>query len=319
MNQEYSISISKNTFFYFDFFSKFLEKEPRIPLCNRDYIRERVNYFYDKIIEYRNQNILNNKIKETTIPYFNIIHIASLDNELYICDGQHRFYAYKKYYDNYHTDFQISYVVKICENKDELKQYFRDLNNIFILHEIILNDNDIDILERVKIYMKNNYEKHISKSAIPRFPNVNIDQLVKYLLNTFPNNNYEKLIDKLELLNENMKDHLLLNNKPLYDLAISKQGFFIGYLFIKTESENKRKNIPKTVRDFLWNNHFGESLEGYCYVCKNRITYHTFHAGHIISVKNGGSDNITNLEVICSSCNLSMGSKNLNEFKNKYF
>ena len=130
---------------------------------------------------------------------------------------------------------------------------------------------------------------------------------------------YEGLLNKIELLNNGIKDNLELNNKNYYDLAMNKQGFFLGYLFIKTELENKRKNIPKTVRDSLWNKNFNEELHGNCYVCKMKISYHNFHAGHIISVKHGGNNNIINLVPLCCSCNLSMGCENLEEFKKKYF
>ena len=310
-----TICISNNIYFYHEYFSDFLLKTPQIPLCNRDYIKERVDEFYQKILEYKYLNI--NNVKQ--VPYFSILHIANLDGTLYICDGQHRFLAYKKYYQFSNNDFKISYIIKICESKDELKNYFRDLNNIFILHEIILKDDEIDILERLKTYMKNNYDKHISKSLLPKFPNINIDQLVKYLINTFPNLSYEELLTKIELLNKGIKDNLEINNKSYFDLAMKKQGFFLSYLFIKTELENRRKNIPKTVRDTLWNKKFGEELNGLCNVCKTKINYHNFHAGHIISVKYGGNNNISNLEVICSCCNLSMGIENLEDFKKKYF
>jgi 5-methylcytosine-specific restriction endonuclease McrA len=53
-------------------------------------------------------------------------------------------------------------------------------------------------------------------------------------------------------------------------------------------------------------------------VCDLEITVTTFHAGHIQSIKNGGSNNINNLEPICINCNLSMGSQNLYEYKNDY-
>ena len=316
MNNCENICISNDTYFYYGHFSEFIKKNPVIPLCNRDYIIERVNEFYQKILEYKYINI-NNDIEK--IPYFNILHIAKLDNVLYLCDGQHRYLAYKKYYELSNIDFKISYVVKNCSTKEELKNYFRDLNNIFILHDIILEDDHIDKLERIKIYMKNNYDKHISKSLIPKFPNVNIDQLVKYLLDTFPNLNYSQILNKIDLINKSIKETLEIINKNYYDLAMKKQGFFLGYLFIKTELENKRKNIPKTVRDSLWNKNFKEELNGNCFVCNIKITFHNFHAGHIISVKDGGNNNINNLEVLCSSCNLSMGSQNLYEFKNNYF
>ena len=314
LHKENSIKISNKTYFHYELFSVFLENNPKIPLCNRDYINERVNEFYDKIIEYRNINQY-----DKSIPYFNVLHIAKLDNDFYICDGQHRYYAYKKYFDNQESDFYISYVVKYCINKDELKQYFRDLNNIFILHEILLKDDEIDILERIKTYLKNKYPKHLSQSLVPRYPNVNIDQLVKYLINTYPKLDYQSLINKLEQLNENIGNDLIVSNHEYYEVAQKKQGFFISYLFIKTESENKRKSIPKTVRDNLWNKKFGEELNGHCYVCNCKITYHNFHAGHKTSVKNGGSNNINNLEIVCPACNLSMGIQDMELFKNKYF
>jgi hypothetical protein len=314
MNDTNIISISKNIYLYIENFSDLLKKNPQVPLCNRDYINERIDDFYNKIIEYKN----NNK-SDDTILYLNILHMALLNGKLYICDGQHRFYAYKKYFTNFNRDFKLSYIVKFCTSNDELRNYFKDLNNNFILHEIILKDEEIDILERIKQYMKYKYSKHISKSMSPRFPNINIDQLVKYLINTFPNKNYTYLVEKMEFINENIKNDLCHNNKPFYDLANEKNGFFLGYLFIKSEPENIRKKIPKTVRDTLWKNYFDSSLDGVCYVCNTQVNYHNFHAGHIISVKNGGTNNITNLKVLCVSCNLSMGINNLNEFKAKYF
>jgi hypothetical protein len=291
-----------------------LKKDPQVPLCNRDYINERIDEFYNKIVEYKNNNR-----DDDTILYLNILHMALLNGKLYICDGQHRFYAYKKYFTNFNIDFKLAYMVKFCASNDELRSYFRDLNNNFILHEIILQDDQIDILERMKQYIKNKYPKHISKSMSPRFPNINIDQLVKHLINTFPNKNYSYLIEKMEFINENIKNDFHLNNKTLYDLANEKNGFYLAHLFSKGESENIRKKIPKTVRDTLWKNHFDASLEGNCYVCNTSINYHNFHAGHIISVRNGGTDNITNLKVLCISCNLSMGVNDLNDFKQKYF
>ena len=43
------------------------------------------------------------------------------------------------------------------------------------------------------------------------------------------------------------------------------------------------------------------------------------HTGHIISENNGGETDITNLRPICKKCNLSMGSKNWNEYENIIF
>jgi hypothetical protein len=307
------IQISDKTYFYFENFEDFLKKNPEIPLCNRDYIEERVNEFYTKIVNY------SKSIGDETIPYLNVIHTALLNSKLYICDGQHRYYAMKKFYDDTKINFKFPYMVKICNTKEELRNYFKDLNNVFVLHDIILDDDKIDLLERIKTYMKNKYGTHISQSANPRFPNINIDQLVHYLSNSYNGHNYTSIISKMEQLNNKIKEECKVSNKDFYDISMKKQGFFIGYLFIKTESENKRKHIPQTVRNTLWQKSYNENINGNCYVCKCKVTLHTFHAGHKISVKKGGSNNINNLEIVCASCNLSMATQDLEEFKKMYF
>lgn len=81
-----------------------------------------------------------------------------------------------------------------------------------------------------------------------------------------------------------------------------------------------RKNIPKAVKDRLWDITFGPAAgEGKCYTCDAVINSKRFEAGHIISVYNGGKDTINNLKCICSTCNKSMGTEDMNEFKKRYF
>jgi hypothetical protein len=42
----------------------------------------------------------------------------------------------------------------------------------------------------------------------------------------------------------------------------------------------------------------------------------TWHAGHVVAEsKGGGPTNVQNLRPVCISCNMSMGSKNMMEFK----
>jgi len=93
---------------------------------------------------------------------------------------------------------------------------------------------------------------------------------------------------------------------------------FISDYKEKLHKPSKRKSIPKAVRDKLWIAKFGKSFTGKCMVCDLEITMIAFHVGHIKSIKNGGSNNINNLELICINCNLSMGSQNLCEYKNDY-
>jgi len=87
---------------------------------------------------------------------------------------------------------------------------------------------------------------------------------------------------------------------------------------IETNMSKERKSIPQSVRKELWINHFGERYEGKCFVCKIKITKEEFEAGHVIAYAEGGSDTLDNLRPICKTCNRSMGTQNLLEFKEEY-
>ena len=88
----------------------------------------------------------------------------------------------------------------------------------------------------------------------------------------------------------------------------------------KQPPKPKRKAIPKAVKDSVWDRTFGASKGiGKCYVCNNEINSKRFDCGHIIAVSNGGDNTIDNLKPICSTCNKSMGTKNMENFKQEHF
>ena len=74
------------------------------------------------------------------------------------------------------------------------------------------------------------------------------------------------------------------------------------------------------MRDSIWNHYIGEDINKHrCLCCKKvLITNRKFEVGHVISVKEGGTDEINNLRPICSPCNHSMGTKNMIEFVKTY-
>lgn len=80
-----------------------------------------------------------------------------------------------------------------------------------------------------------------------------------------------------------------------------------------------RTNLPKKIRDDCWLQHHGKKYEAPCYCCGTAITAVAFHCGHIKSWAKGGTDTLDNLVPICASCNLSMGTQDLEEFKQQYY
>ena len=77
-----------------------------------------------------------------------------------------------------------------------------------------------------------------------------------------------------------------------------------------------RKTIPKKIRGIAWKIQFGDSTKGSCFCCKKELdVFDDWHAGHIVSHSNNGTDTADNLRPVCGSCNLSMGTENMDAFK----
>ena len=80
--------------------------------------------------------------------------------------------------------------------------------------------------------------------------------------------------------------------------------------------QKTRRSIPKKIRGLVWKEYFGESMTGSCFCCKKNLeALDDWHAGHIVAHANGGKDGVANLRPVCISCNLSMGTENMDEFK----
>jgi hypothetical protein len=76
----------------------------------------------------------------------------------------------------------------------------------------------------------------------------------------------------------------------------------------------KKRALSKTLRSIVWKSSFGSSMTGQCKCCNRLIEYDQFECGHIISERNGGSSGAANLLPVCSLCNKSMGSVNMDVF-----
>ena len=125
----------------------------------------------------------------------------------------------------------------------------------------------------------------------------------------------KQLSNKLKILEEENNKLKKEYNKLKYIQNSSQQLPNI------VKSKKLTYNLPKRVRYDVWERDIGKNKPiGYCYVNRNHIvTFTNFHCGHVISRKNNGSNTIDNLRVICSECNLSMGSRNLEYYKNEFY
>ena len=79
---------------------------------------------------------------------------------------------------------------------------------------------------------------------------------------------------------------------------------------------SRKKTIPKPLRDAVWDFHAGE-LSGTveCFACGKILKRSDYECGHVISAANEGKLEVPNLRPIHGTCNKSMGSRNLMEFR----
>ena len=96
------------------------------------------------------------------------------------------------------------------------------------------------------------------------------------------------------------------NEVPIKNIAVA----------INNTNLEPRKAIPKKIRGEAWKIQFGDSIIGSCFCCKKELdVFDDWHAGHIISHSNNGTDTADNLRPVCGSCNLSMRTENMDVFK----
>ena len=145
----------------------------------------------------------------------------------------------------------------------------------------------------------------INKKIIKKFRNYEDKEKYHYYINkidknTIFQNQDDDSIFCLSLNNINWIDNLYNNENDIKINAINKY---------------KKKHIPKKIKIEVLNRDFGkESNVGKCYVCKDKIYREDVHIGHIIPEHSGGKTITKNLKAICAKCNLSMGTRNMNEY-----
>ena len=124
--------------------------------------------------------------------------------------------------------------------------------------------------------------------------------------------------------NKAFKEHYLWQMMSNHDSCISFQEIVKAKgvpikniaVAIKDANSEPRKAIPKKIRGEAWKIQFGESTKGSCFCCKKELdVFDDWHAGHIVSHSNNGTDTADNLRPLCGSCNLSMGTENMDAFK----
>jgi 5-methylcytosine-specific restriction endonuclease McrA len=275
------------------------------------------------------------------IPFYGSLIVCQYNQKNYLIDGQHRYLAMKYMNDKYGSDPLLSIQTIECRTSKEMNEHFKKVNSNLDCPDYILdcdNKNKKEVLEEVKKEIEKRYKKYISKSQVPRFPNINLDMWLNYINITpwFYKNgmSFEQVWKQIEKLNEDCKNYFKSHNSICYQTIIEKDiinSFYccsIKYwnkankdiIIENNEMEMKPKKEKRSskMRNDVWNSYIGKKIgETECLCCGIQIIEKgtsSYHCGHIIPESKGGENTIENLRPICSDCNLSMSDMNMLEF-----
>lgn len=285
--------------------------------------------------------------KNKMVCFPGVIHIARVPKNKYeLIDGQHRFFAMKELYQKIKVDFKVGIHKWTLGTKNDIRQLMQVVNNqkSLMCYELMCDADDKKKIDALRKYIEEHYSLFMSKSKLPQRPNINYDAMIERLLNEDTLTRFNlltnnQLIGFFETHNKLLKEKWKHSKDKRYSAPLMKcteHDFFIGmdreYAFLHDDVQinitlvktniyvHGRKNIPSSVRMSVWDNNIpGNVRVGNCYVCSSEIKFENFHCGHIVSVKDNGTNNITNMKPICVPCNTSMGAKNMDEFKREYY
>ena len=338
------VPVEPKTTFVKESIKEFMAQNPRSPGFQRDIISERVLSLIETIKRYRKSQTPED-LAVYPVPFLNPLNVGKFNGTLFILDGQHRLTALQ----TIGINFDVCYTLKECETLDEMKEYFREINTHLPQEEIMRAENTMDALTEVKKYVNQKYNRHVSNSLKPLFPNVNVDHLSTYLIELLQREQSEgsqgeladvdcsDVIERLEEENERMGKVLKESDPELYEKASQppKQGLFLANAVklsradkksaavedaIATEPPKKKKRstgLSKKLREALWKRDFGKNTEGECYACSAPINSFNFEAAHKLAVVNGGDDSKANLVCTCMTCNRESGTMNIDDWKKK--
>ena len=168
------------------------------------------------------------------------------------------------------------------------------------------------------------------KNATTKYKELRIE------LNKLSNNKHKRYydiyvdIDKILINPEYIGDEVRFReiiSKELEKIGIMDELLRIELLKrddeeMKEVNEKKgKKKIPAVIRRLVWDKYIGEEIgKSVCYSCKKmEISQMNFVCGHVISEYEGGRTTVDNLRPICNTCNLSMGTMNMDKFMLNYF
>jgi hypothetical protein len=287
------------------------------------------------------------------------LHYCKENQNFYIIDGQHRFNAIKELGErNYNIDFvceiiTINTLSEIKENYNLINKNtpLPELNeNIDMnIHTQIFSYFEERYPDIWKFSSKRTKRPYIIKNdfqgaigfLMEKMPNHTCQQIINLIdgvnkkiagwtrerfkfatnINTKTLSNLDKTLEICKTTGMYLGLYNHLNEEFHYHWVYDMIKYELGYELAMSKHKRKKKAIPKKIKMEIWAKYIGNQHgESECWCCHDTlITQLHFVAGHFKAEAKGGGVTVDNLRPICSGCNSSMGTKDMDEYMREHY
>lgn len=261
--------------------------------------------------------------------------VCVIDDIHYLIDGGHRFAALKILYNKTKHDQRICINKIELNSKDEMLKLFFIVNNTLTVSEIPDGIHRTDINEVLTYFYKKAPKMIKSVRGKTKRPHINyvlFEEKIGIMLET---HSVSEIITQLININNDLKSANIKRFKiktsdkedkleHLREQATGQGGLYFG-MFPDLECFDLlcvkklpfvafRKPLGAVLKKQICNRFFGKNDNCNCPFCDCEINRISCHFAHDIAHSKGGQDTIDNIFPSCGTCNLSMGTKNYDEF-----
>jgi len=277
------------------------------------------------------------------------INIHIWNNKKFIIDGQHRMRALEILYKEHSHDITFYVTMVSVDTIEELEFNYNMINKNTPLPDFSkFKTIDKNIPETVAVKFQLKFPDIWAKNTRARRPHVYFNFFQESLAFICEETSincsevlYKTIIDyNLKLKGRDKSSFKVTDNiynkakqTDLYLGLFQHQDEDYGYLWakniveditgrtIKKSSTSSKKKIPKKIKNDSWDKYIGKQFgESLCLCCTHSvICQKEFTAGHVRSEFNGGIITVNNIIPICSACNLSMATQNMDEYIKEYY
>lgn len=303
------------------------------PECQRILNQSRVDDLYLSIKD------ITNNFENQYYPFGCItLSETSNDSKIHILDGQHRLAVFERIF--LESKMDVSFFCQWITVKDSIanENLFKHINDSLPLSILPEGIKRLPISCAVKA-MKDKYPAFFSNTKSKRRPYINSDFVEEHLaksMNLLKKDSIspEEFMYQIEKYNYSLKDknrHFFTaygrDVDKFYTKCTDLGGLYVGlitdyswiYNMFKLEKPTEEENESvANLNNNAYRNIIYERDNHKCKVCTKVTTREEFHMGHITSKHNGGTNQADNICLLCPSCNMSIGKKNIPDFCKMY-